>query len=195
MVSYMPSVCLVVAALSLGTSLSGQAPQPTPAPTETPTPQEPVARPQDAPPIEVVDEVFVAQTIRNSRAEIEISKIALTKSIRPDVKMGAQRIVDDHTKINAELAVIAGAKKMILPDDPTQKDKVLLGELEKLMGEPFDRTYITRVVANHVRSIDAFREYSEKGTDAVLKAWATKMIPTLQRHLDEAREVEKKLGS
>jgi len=192
MASYMLSVCLVTATLAVGAALSGQVPR-EPAP---PAPQEPpTTRQEQAPPTGVVDEVFVAQTTRNGRAEVEISKMALTKSVLPDVKLVAQRIVDDHTKMNAELAVIASAKKMILPDDPAQKDNATVDRLEKLTGEAFDRMYITQTIADHVRTIDAFKEYGEKGTDAVLKAWAAKTLPSLQQHLEMAREAEKKLGS
>ncbi len=191
MASNMPSVCLLMAVLAFGATASGQIPR---EPTVT-APEEPKTPQEQAPPAGVIDEVFVAQTIRNGRAEIELSKTALTKSLRPDVKLFAQRVVDDHTKMNAELAAIASGKKMILPDDPAQKDKATLDRLEKLTGEAFDQMYITQMIADHQRAVETFTEFGEKGTDALLKAWAAKTLPMLQQHLELAREVEKKLES
>jgi putative membrane protein len=192
MASHMLSVYPLMAVLAFGGTVSAQLPaDPTP-----PGAQDPAKTKQEqAPPAGVVDEVFVAQTVRNGRGEIELSKMALTKSIRPGVKMVAQRVVDDHAKMNAELAAIASGKKMILPDDPGQKDKATLDRMEKLTGDAFDRMYITQVIADHSRSIETFKEFGEKGVDAVLKAWAAKTLLTLQQHLDLAREVEKKLES
>ncbi len=191
MVRSMLSVCLLMAVLAFGAAGSAQVPS---NPTPAGAPQEPKTRQEQAPPDSVTDEVFVAQVLRQSRAEIERSKMALSKSVRPDVKIFAQRLVDDHTKINGELATIASGRKMILPEDPAQ-DKATLDQLDKLTGEAFDRTYLTQVIAGHVRLLDAFKEYGEKATDAVLKGWAAKTLPMLQQHLDLAREVEKKLQS
>lgn len=190
--SHMHIVCLLTLVLALGATASGQIPR-EPAPTDPQEPPKTIL--EQEPPAVVVDEVFVAQAIRNGRAGAELSKMALTKSLRPDVKMLAQRVVDDHTKMNAELSIIANGKKMILPDDPAQKDKMTLDRMEKLTGEAFDRMYTTQMVADHQRDIETFKEYIEKTTDAVLKAWAMKTLTILQQHLEMAREVAKKLES
>jgi putative membrane protein len=174
MASNLHSMCLLAAIVAVGTAVSAQAPQ------------------EQAPQETVADEVFVAQVMRNGRAQIELAKIALTKSERPDVKLFAQRMVDDHTKTNAELAFLAGIKKIILPAENPQEVKTPLDTLDGLTGEAFDRAYIKRIVSDHQLAVDTFTAHADKGTDPALKAWVAKTLPVLQHHLEMAREVEKK---
>lgn len=178
MARHLPSVCLLAVIVASGATVSGQ-----PAKTS----------PDLAAPAKVADEVFVAQALRNGRAEVELSKIALTKAIRPDVKVFAQRMVDDHTKFNAELVLLARDQDVILPQDPGQPDRAALDKLEKLTDEAFDRMYIEQMIADHQRAVETFTEQAQKGLDPVLKAWASKTVPALQHHLEMARELEKKL--
>src|SRR4051794_35989548 len=53
---------------------------------------------------------FVKKAAQDGMTEVEVGKLALTKSQDPAVRGFAQKMVDDHSKANAELAQIAAAK-------------------------------------------------------------------------------------
>lgn len=143
----------------------------------------------------VTDDVFLAQTVRHGRAEIELGKIAVTKAERPDVKIFAQRMIDDHTKLTDEIVMLARSKSTILPNDPVQLDKAKAEALEKAEGNAFDRLYMQEAIADHQRMVDAFTEHSARTVDVALRTWIAKTLPIVQQHLDAARELGKKTES
>lgn len=183
MATRIPSVCLAATIVALGAAVSAQTPQaPAPAPP-------PLVRPEEPRAFSETDETFVIHATRNGRAEIELSKLALTRATRPDVKVFAQRMVDDHTKAGAELALLASSKGLTVPDDPAPTDRATLDQPEKLSGEEYDRKYLTQMIADHERAVDAFDEFEEKALDPALRAWAAKTLTTIREHLDLAREI------
>jgi putative membrane protein len=47
------------------------------------------------------------------------------------------------------------------------------------------------MVSDHKQDVAAFRRESTSGKDPEVKAWATKMLPTLEDHLREAETARK----
>ncbi len=57
-------------------------------------------------------ENFVDEASAKGIAEIETAKMALDKGTSQDVKQFAQKMIDDHTKANQELAQLAQQKDL-----------------------------------------------------------------------------------
>lgn len=188
------NVCLVAAIVAFSGLTFAQTAQPPALPQSSPRMPTPAVAEPAPPAAVVVDEAFIAQTVRNSKSEVELGKMALMKSERPDVKLLAQRLVDDHTKVGTEAASLARSTGTLLPDDEAEKDRATLDKLDKLKGEAFDRMYIAQMMSDYRRTVDAFSERAEKAVDPMLKAWAAKTLVTLQQHLELVREVDQKLG-
>src|SRR5262249_21307888 len=66
---------------------------------------------------------FAASAPTASMAEIKLSQLALQKSQDPTVRAVAHRMIEDHTKANAQLAQLATRKGLTLPTEvtPTQR--------------------------------------------------------------------------
>ncbi len=60
-----------------------------------------------------------------------------------------------------------------------------------MKDQRFDRTFITDEIAAHRHAIAVFKHEAEHGQDADVKAYATKMIPVLEKHLHLAEECAK----
>jgi hypothetical protein len=56
-----------------------------------------------------------------------------------------------------------------------------------MSGEAFDRAYMREMVTGHQMMLDMFRKESQNGSDADVKAWAAKMVPSIQEHLNMAQ--------
>ena len=56
-----------------------------------------------------------------------------------------------------------------------------------MSGADFDREYTRMMVSDHTKDVSEFEKQSTRGTDADLKAFASKTLPTLQEHLQMAR--------
>src|SRR6266550_1501690 len=68
-----------------------------------------------------------------------------------DLKVYAQRILDDHTLSNAQVQALARLKGVALPD-PTKTDGSAIG-LSRLTGIEFDEALVREAIQDHLRDI------------------------------------------
>lgn len=137
------------------------------------------------------DIAFLKQAAQNGHAEVESSKLALTKAANTQVKGFAQQMVDDHTKANQELAALASSKGVEVPKEPSVAQKAKMKVLQSADGANFDRRYADSMgVAAHQDTIKLFRKAAAGATDPDVKAFAAKSLPTLQHHLQMAQDLK-----
>jgi putative membrane protein len=67
--------------------------------------------------------------------------------------------------------------------------------LESKQGADFDKAYIHDMVRDHEEDIAEFRREAQNGRDPDVKAWAQKTLPTLEQHLDNAKQVAGQVGA
>jgi putative membrane protein len=140
------------------------------------------------------DAHFLKEAAEGGLTEVDAGKAALGKATHPDVKAFAQMLIDDHTKANAELAGLAAGKNVKLPTEPSMVDKAKLKVLGMREAANFDKHFIkTLGVDAHEDTIKRFEKEIKDGKDADIKAYATKTLPTLQHHLQMAKDLHAKL--
>jgi chemotaxis protein MotB len=61
------------------------------------------------------------------------------------------------------------------------------GLLQHTTGAPFDQAYLQATINDHQRLVDALQGEIQNGTNADLKAYAQRVLPTIQSHLQEAQ--------
>ena len=123
-------------------------------------------------------------------AEVEMGKLAQSKSQNAEVKTFAQQMIDDHTKGLAEVQAVAQAKGVTLPTELDAKHKAMAGKLAKLDGEKFDREYMkVGGVASHKEAHALLVKNEKNAKDADVKGLATKMKPTVEQHLKAAQQM------
>lgn len=138
---------------------------------------------------------FVDKAAAGGIAEIETSRLALEKSASADVKEFANMMITDHSKANDELATIAKKHDIEVPDTTTlvkqAKEKIL-----DMRDESFDAAYANNQVKAHEDTIELFKKEANTVTDdkvkgaTELKAFAQKMLPGLEKHLDAAKKLQ-----
>jgi len=146
------------------------------------------------------DNDFVDNAAAGGIAEIETSRLALEKSQSADIKAFANQMITDHSKANDELAAIAKANDIEVPDTTTlvkqAKEKIL-----DMRDESFDAAYANNQVKAHEETIELFKKQANTVTDdkakgaTELKAFAQKMLPALEKHLAHAKELQAKHSS
>jgi putative membrane protein len=132
------------------------------------------------------DAAFVTKIAEVGMAEVELGKLALQKTQRDDVKKFAQQMVDDHGKAGDELKALAMRKNITWPADLDAEHKALRDRLSKLSGAAFDQAYMQAMVDGHRKVAAQFRTETQSGSDAEVKAWAAKTLPTIDAHLKHA---------
>ena len=139
------------------------------------------------------DKSFLKDAAEGGNAEVAGSKVALAQPANADVKTFAQMMVDDHGKAGAELKVLADQKGVKVSDTPTMTQKAEIKMLSERKGSSFDQHYADSIgVKDHQDTIKLFQKEVDKGTDADVKAWAAKTLPTLQHHLEAAQALKAK---
>jgi len=131
------------------------------------------------------DHEFVEDAAKSGMAEVDISKVAVDRATNPDVKSFAEMMVSDHTGANTELTSLASTKNVALPADKTNVEK-----WSERSTKDFDQEYVDKMIHDHKHAIDLFEKESKDGTDADLKAFADKTLPTLRSHLAKIEAIK-----
>jgi putative membrane protein len=97
-------------------------------------------------------------------------------------------MITDHTEINQKLTALAQQKGVTVPTEVDSKDQKQLDKLGKLDGKKFDKAYMKDQVKDHETVLSLLQKEAKSGKDADLKSLAETTIPTIQKHLDMAKE-------
>jgi len=136
------------------------------------------------------DRKLLQDLAQGNMAEIDAGKMALEKSQNADVKKFAQQMVDDHTKALGEVQALATAKNVTLPDGAGPMAKTKATALKALSGNLFDKEYAKRAgVGDHESTVKLLQKMQKDGKDPDVKALASKMLPTVEHHLEMAKEL------
>jgi putative membrane protein len=144
--------------------------------------------------IAIGDRNFVKDMAADGQAEVALGEMAQQKATNPDVKEFAAMMVRDHSRAGEELKGIAAKHNIELNTDLDDHAKDLRERLAKTSGADFDRDYIKAMVEDHEEAVDDAKDKAEHSDNAELKQWAAKTLPTLQQHLERAKQIHDALG-
>jgi putative membrane protein len=145
---------------------------------------------------------FIEKAARSNTMEIRNAELAAKQATREDVKNFAQMLVTDHTKSLEELKTLARQKGMTWPADAqlaehhatdknADKEKAGWDRVTQAQGAEFDRMFLKNQIDHHKRNIKEFERTSRNHSDSDIRAFATKTLPTLQGHLQQAQALSK----
>jgi putative membrane protein len=135
---------------------------------------------------------FMKKAAEGGLAEVEGSKLAVDKAVNTQVKGFAQQMVDDHGKANEALKALAARKGVELPTEPSMAQRASLHVLHSADGAAFDRRYADALgVDAHRDTVRLFQKAATSAADPDVKAFAGKLLPTLQHHLEMATEMKR----
>jgi len=135
------------------------------------------------------DEKFVREAVEGNISEVRIGQLAEQKAQSEEVKKFAKRMVEDHSKANDELKQIAVRENINMPTNVNRKEADTYRSLEKLSGPAFDRACARNMVTDHEKDITAFKQQANGGQNGAVKEFAQRTLPTLESHLQEARQM------
>ena len=137
------------------------------------------------------DSTFVMKAAAGGMTEVESANVALTNATNDRVKAYANMMIADHGKANQELMSLASGRGVTLPTSlPADKQKHV-DMMKSMKGKNFDSHYASMMVGDHKTTVDLFEKEANSGSDADLKAWAAKTLPTLKMHLDSIQAISK----
>ena len=140
------------------------------------------------------DQHFVMEAAKGNKAEVELGQVVAQKSSNAQVKRFAQMMVKDHTQALNQLQQLAEKKKLTLPSDLPDDAKDLESKINSASGSELDKTYMDGMVQDHEKDVQEFKDASKDSQDNDVKQWASSTLPTLQQHLQKAKQIDSKLG-
>ena len=136
---------------------------------------------------------FAKEAASGGMMEVQFGNLAQKNSKNKDVQDYGKMLVDDHSSLNNDLKDLAGKKNINLPTTVTSDQQDKIDKLSKKTGTDFDKDFISMAVNDHEKDISKFKKAGEKIQDADFKDFIVKALPKLQKHLDKAKELKKKM--
>jgi putative membrane protein len=139
------------------------------------------------------DKKFVATAAQSDVNEIKLSQLAEEKATNAAVKTFAHKMVIEHTKMSASMKPFADAWAVTPPaglDDDHQKE---YDKLNGLSGSDFDKEYISQMVSDHAKALDAFTSEAKDTKDAKFRAVVLKGKTMVAAHKNMAYDLKKKM--
>jgi putative membrane protein len=128
--------------------------------------------------------------------DIDLAKLAQSRTGNHDVKQFATTMITDHSAVNAQATALAG-KLHVTPEDNAVSQSLLKGAaearntIEPLKGKAFDKAYIDREVAYHQAVLDALDKLLIPTTsNAELKQLLVDVRPAIATHLEHAKRLQ-----
>jgi len=139
--------------------------------------------------VDSTDVKFAKTLAGGGMAEINFSKLAAQKVAAGKLKDFAAMMITDHTKAADTLMAIATKENITLPTALDADHQSKYDAMQKMSGDDFNKAYINLMVADHKDAVNLLTNESQNGKDPALKAFATKILPTVQGHLDAANKL------
>jgi putative membrane protein len=180
-----------VFAASLAATLAAQTPDTSSTPASTPAPMPATDTPAtttDNSKLAHHDKAFLEKAAKGGMKEVAVSQAVLPSLMIQQVKDFANMMINDHTAANNELMSLAMAKGVTLPPaDPK------LAEKWSDKSGNVDKKYINEMIDDHESTVKLF-EKGARGDDQDVVAFAVKTLPTIQHHLQMAKDLKKTLS-
>jgi len=140
----------------------------------------------------MTDQQFLNLAAQTDMVEAHLGQMAQTDADSQDVKDYGQMLVTDHTKDFDQLYTLAKGANLTRPDSISEEmNKTMIAPFEKLKGKAFDKKFEMEMVAGHTKAIAVYKKEAEDAESPAVKAYAAATIPTLQEHLDKAKDLAK----
>jgi len=133
------------------------------------------------------DSKFLVFAADAGMTEIQAAETAKSMAISDKAKGFADEMIKDHTAAAEQVKALAATKNVTLPTAISDDHRKDIDDLSKKKGSDFEKAYINMMVDDHQKVVDKFKDASDKCKDPDIKALASKLLPTLQAHLDHAK--------
>ena len=135
------------------------------------------------------DASFYKTLAQGGIAEVEAGKLAQQKGDDPKVKDFGAMMVKDHSAANEQLKALAAGKGIDLPGSSSTRQMATKARLEVLSGGTFDKSYVDEQVKAHRDTVELLKKEIATGQDPDAKAFAQKVLPTVESHLHAINQI------
>jgi len=137
---------------------------------------------------------FVKDVVGANMGEVKMAQLAQQKASNKEVKDLAKMLEKDHSAVLSELKSYASKHNIDVPMEEPQDAKDTYNDFTKKSGKEFDKDWCDLMEKKHKAGISKFEDLAnDANSEAELKSFATKTLPTLRSHLDHVMQCKNKL--
>lgn len=147
----------------------------------------------------LTDANIVALLDEANKADSAAGALASTKASNKEVKDFARLMMSEHHALRKQGQQLA-QQLNVTPEPPATNplEPLVQGEMTALESTPkgpkFDRVYIEQEIAAHKAVLDLADQAHAQAQNEQLKGLIEQARPVIQRHLDQAEEIQGRLG-
>lgn len=150
--------------------------------------------------ISAADLQVMAQMHHVNQMEIDMGKLAETKGSTQAVKSYGKMLVTDHQSADKDLMAMAKKHGQSIPmykptneaDQKDEKDdKDMAAHVKTLKGADFDKDFLSMMVQGHEKTLAKLDTAMGMVTSDELKTAIENVKPVVQKHADQARDLQK----
>ena len=145
-----------------------------------------------AAPAALTDQQFIDMAAQTDMLEAHLGQMAADQASSQDVKDYAQMLVTDHTADYQQLGALAAKDNFTVPKGLDNEHYKMTVPFEKLKGAAFDARYARTMIEGHTKAIAVYTREAANAQNPDVKSYAGATLPTLQKHLDGAKNLLKK---
>lgn len=151
-------------------------------------------------PAAVTDPQIAAIVVAANEVDVEAGELARSQASDPEVRAFAERMVTDHTGVNAAATELVTRLGVTPEANPTSRQlreggQENLSALRDLSGAEFDRAYIEHEVTYHQAVLDAINGTLIPGaTNPELRSLLEQGAAAVEAHLEHARQLQTSLA-
>ena len=148
------------------------------------------------------DRDFINEHVAMGESEVALGRLAAQKGTHAEVKRFGEMMVRDHTAAGQDLKQIhsqlpagtAGDNRATTDTDARDDHKDALEDLQGLSGAEFDKKYMDLMVDHNEKAVNDLERKAENGSTEV-RQWASKTLPKVQQHLEQAKTIKETLDN
>ncbi len=136
--------------------------------------------------INAADKQYLIQNAQGSTADFAIAETAVQKASNTSVQQYAIQLMQDHTKLNQQLLMLAHDRGITVPvilDNTNRKD---LATLANFTGMSFDTAFLHKEAQINAKDVAQAKEELNTVSDPEIKDFVTQFEQTEQAHLVRA---------
>lgn len=136
---------------------------------------------------------FMVEATLGNLLEIRMGELAEEKGGSKEVKNYGKMLQRDHYNMLEELQALADENDIDLPGELDEKHKDIVDKISGFSAEEFDCRFLETMLEEHEEDIRQFSAQADEAQDPDVQSLASKTVPKLEKHLDKAKQIMKKL--
>jgi putative membrane protein len=140
----------------------------------------------------MTDQQFVDFAAQTDMVEANLGQLAQNVSDSQPIKDYGEMLTTDHTNDYEQLNAAAQQANLNVPKAiDAEHNKAMIDPFQKLKPAAFNHKFIAEMIAGHAKAIAVYQKEAADAQNPAIKSYAEVALPVLQKHLEDAKDLEK----